>query len=158
MDAPETDPCSACLSRRSVLRAGATGATVALLASLPVAGCMSGGASPSGPVAAGQVADIQIGTLKVIAGASVILGRDPMGLYAMTQVCTHQGQLVEVVTVAGVPALHCYGHGSDFTMNGAVTHGPAGSPLEHFKVEVADDGSITIQGGTLVAATERTEV
>ena len=137
------------------MRVGATGA---LLAALPL-GCMQGDATPMGPVAAGNVAETQVGALKVIGGQNMILGRDALGLYAMTRVCTHQGQLVEIVTAGGVPALHCYGHGSDFSMNGAVTHGPAASPLEHFKVDLdVTDGSITIRGDMPVSAAARTAV
>ena len=72
-------------------------------------------------IKAGTIADIQVGTLKLIDGQSVILGRDLGGLYAMTRVCTHQGALVGLVSVAGVPALHCSAHGSEFSMYGAVT-------------------------------------
>jgi nitrite reductase/ring-hydroxylating ferredoxin subunit len=159
MDDVKGDPCSACLSRRALLRGAATAGagavsvslSLATLAVLPTA-CMQANSPPSGPVPAGNVADVQIGTLSLVAGENVILGRDSDGLYAMTRVCTHQGQLVSVVSVAGVPTLHCYAHGSEFSMNGAVTHGPAGRALEHFKVEVAADGSITIQGGQPVAA------
>jgi Rieske Fe-S protein len=164
MKDPDTDPCSGCMSRRAALRgvarAGAGAVSLSLsigslagatLAGLP-AGCMqAANAPPTGPVAAGNVADVQIGTLNLVAGENVILGRDAVGLYAMTRVCTHQGQLVSVVSLSGVPALHCYAHGSEFSMNGSVTHGPAGRALEHFKVELAADGGITIQGGQLVA-------
>lgn len=175
--APESDPCSVCrgspkgdhnvqigspkgdrpveVSRRAVLRgvasAGAGAVSVSLLAALP-GGCMQGNAAPAGPVAAGNVADIAVGSLNLVAGENVILGRDDRGFYAMTRVCTHQGQLVSVVSVAGAPALHCPAHGSEFSMNGAVTHGPAARALEHFMVEIAADGAITIQGGQAVTA------
>jgi len=139
---------------RGAATAGAGAVSVSLslatLAVLPSA-CMPANTAPTGPVAAGNVASVPVGTLNLVTGENVILGRDSDGLYAMTRVCTHQGQLVSVVSVAGVPALHCYAHGSEFSMNGAVTHGPAGRALEHFKVDVAADGSITIQGGQQVA-------
>ena len=165
MDAPDKDPCSACMTRRALLRsvasagAGAVTASlsVATLAALP-AGCTPGNSAPSGPVAAGNLADVQVGSLTLVAGENLVLGRDGEGLYAMTRVCTHQGQLVSVVSVAGAPALHCYAHGSEFSMTGSVTHGPAARALEHFKVELGADGSITIQGGQVVPAEARTSV
>jgi Rieske Fe-S protein len=73
----------------------------------------------------------------------------------MTRVCTHQGALVGLVSVAGVPALHCSAHGSEFSMYGEVTHGPAVSALEHLLVEVVD-GNITIHGDQWVGAEIRT--
>jgi cytochrome b6-f complex iron-sulfur subunit len=162
MDVPGQDPCSTCMSRRALLRGVATASAGAVSVSLSLAtlsvlpaGCMQGNSAPTGPIAAGNVADIQVGSLNLVAGENLILGRDDLGLFAMTRVCTHQGQLVNVVSVAGGPALHCYAHGSEFNMNGGVTHGPAVRPLEHFKVEVAADGSITIQAGEVVTADVR---
>jgi nitrite reductase/ring-hydroxylating ferredoxin subunit len=163
MDAPATrttttKTCSACMSRRDLLRGGMAtvglgAVSVPLLAALPTA-CMPSTTSPDAPISAGTVADIQVGTLKLIDGQSVILGRDIGGLYAMTRVCTHQGALVGLVSVAGMPALHCSAHGSEFSMNGEVTHGPAVSALEHLLVEVVD-GNITIHGDQTVSAEAR---
>jgi nitrite reductase/ring-hydroxylating ferredoxin subunit len=158
MDDAEKNPCSACMSRREVLRGGVAAAgAVSLLATMPAA-CMQASAAPSGPVPAGNVADIQAGTLTLVEGENVILGRDQGGLYAMTRVCTHQGQLVSVVSIGGLPALHCYAHGSEFSMNGIVTHGPAGRDLEHFQVDLGPDGGLTIQGGIVVTPATRTPV
>ncbi|HET6148940.1 MAG TPA: Rieske (2Fe-2S) protein [Polyangia bacterium] len=153
------------MSRRAALRGVATAGagavslslSIASLAALP-AGCMQTSSTPTGPVAAGNLADVQVGSLNLVAGENVILGRDDGGLFAMSRVCTHQGQLVSVVSVAGVPALHCYAHGSEFSMNGSVTHGPAGRALEHFRVELGADGSITIQGGQQVTSDWRLPV
>ena len=134
---------------------GAGAVSVSLLAALPTA-CSPSSTSPGGPIAAGTVADIQVGTLKLIEGESVILGRDPGGLYAMTRVCTHQGALVGIVSVAGVPGLHCSAHGSEFSMDGVVTHGPASRALEHLLVQVdASNGNITILGDEVVSAETR---
>jgi Rieske Fe-S protein len=145
MDDPEKSPCSACVSRRAVLRGGAGVGAGALLAALPT-GCMQGNAGPTGPVAAGNVSDTQVGMLQLVTGENVILARDLLGLYAMTQVCTHQGQLVSIISGGVTPMLHCYKHGSEFSMDGTVTHGPATLPLDHFQVEVLVDGSIIIHG------------
>ena len=98
------------------------------------------------------------GSLQVVASENVLLGRDAGGLYAMTRVCTHQGQLVSILTVGSATVLHCYGHGSEFTINGAVTTGPATQPLEHLRVDLAADGSITIQADQFVTADTRTPV
>jgi Rieske Fe-S protein len=155
MDRAEADRCSACISRRAMLRGGAAGA--AMLA-LPIGGCTASNANASGPIAAGNVADVNVGTLQVVAGENLLLGRDPSGLYAMTRVCTHQGQLVSILTLGPATILHCYGHGSEFTANGQVITGPATRPLEHFQVDLSDDGNITIQGDQFVTPDTRTPV
>lgn len=154
MEEPEIRACTSCISRRALLRGGAT---AAIMITLPV-GCMQSNMSPVGPIAAGNVASVRIGTIQGVDGESVLLARDAAGLYAMTRVCTHQGQLVSIVGAGAATVLHCYGHGSEFTMNGAVTTGPATLPLEHLSVELATDGTITIHADQPVAAEARTPV
>ena len=151
MDQPDADSCSACISRRAVLRGGAVGA---VMMALPL-GCASSTPTP-GPIPAGNVADVRVDSLQVVPGEHVFLARDTNGLYAMTQVCTHQGQLVSILTVGQATVLHCYGHGSEFTTNGAVVTGPATRPLEHLRVDLASDGTITVQGDQFVSADTRT--
>lgn len=154
MDQPDdAKSCSACISRRAVLRGGAASAVMMVV---PL-GCASSNQTP-GPIPAGNVADVRVDSLQIVPGEHMFLGRDANGLYAMTQVCTHQGQLVSLLTVGQLTVLHCYGHGSEFTVNGAVLTGPATRPLEHLRVDLAADGSITIQGDQFVSADSRTPV
>ena len=153
MDQPDADSCSACISRRAMLRGGAAGA---VMIALPL-GCSPSGHTP-GPIPAGNAADVRVGALQVVPGEYVFLARDSGGLYAMTRVCTHQGQLVSILTIGPATVLHCYGHGSQFDTNGAVITGPATRPLEHLRVDLATDGSITIQGDEFVTADTRTPV
>ncbi len=153
MDQRDADSCSACISRRAVLRGGAAGA---LMMALPP-GCASSTPTP-GPIPAGNIADVRVNSLQVVPGEQVFLGRDDDGLYAMTQVCTHLGQLVSILTVGQATVLHCYGHGSEFSTSGAVLTGPATRPLEHLRVDLASDGSITVQGDQFVSADTRTPV
>ena len=153
MDQPDADSCSACISRRAVLRGGAVGA---MMMALPL-GCASSTPTP-GPILAGNVADVRVDSLQVVPGEQVFLARDTNGLYAMTQVCTHQGQLVSILTLGATTVLHCYGHGSEFDTNGQVITGPAARPLEHFQVDLAADGSITVQGDQFVTPDTRTPV
>ena len=153
MDQPDADPCSACISRRAVLRGGAAGAVIM---ALPL-GCSPSGQTP-GPIPAGNVTDVRVGSLQVVSGEDVFLARDTAGLYAMTRVCTHQGQLVSILAVGPATVLHCYGHGSQFDTNGAVITGPATRPLEHLRVDLATDGSITVQEDQIVTPDTRTPV
>lgn len=137
-----------------MLRSGAAGA---LMLALPM-GCTASNTTSAGPIAAGNVADVGVGALEAVAGENVILARDATGLYAMTRVCTHQGQLVSILTLGATTVLHCYGHGSEFDTNGQVITGPAARPLEHFQVDLAADGSITVQGDQFVTPDTRTPV
>jgi cytochrome b6-f complex iron-sulfur subunit len=137
-----------------VLKAGAAGA---LLVALPVA-CNNTVSPPSGPVTAGNVSGVAVGALRAVPGEAVILGRDSDGLYAMSAACTHAGCMLSTKTAAGAEELSCPCHGSLFDANGGVVRGPAQTPLEHFQVDVAADGTITIQGGQIVSAEARTPV
>lgn len=142
------------IARRTLLKGGAAGSI--FLAVLPAA-CDDSVSPPTGPVPGGNVADAAPDTLRIVSGENVALGRDTGGLYAMSAACTHQGCLV---SAAGTPekGLTCPCHGSRFDGNGAVTQGPASSPLQHYRVDLASDGTITIQGGDPVSADVRTAV
>ena len=143
---------SALTTRRRFLAVVSTG-TVATLAACSGA---NGGVGPDsfGDVSAGLVVDLPVGTIKPIPGAPAFVARDGMGLYALTMTCTHNGC---GVTVVG-SGFHCYCHGSDFDMNGAVRQGPAPDPLAHFAVDVDAAGNITVHGGTQVGADVRRAV
>jgi len=115
----------------------------------PVTGC-SGAA-----LAVGNAAAIAVGNLQIV-GGQIVLGRDAGGLYAMSNVCTHQGCAVGVIGAAGQETLSCPCHGSGFDANGAVTRGPARAPLAHYQITSAADGSLSVCVGSIVAASTRT--
>lgn len=139
------------LDRRVFIRAGVAGGVA--LTTLPACGGDGDtNTEPTGPISAGNVSGIAEGSLRALSG--VILGRDAGGLYAMTATCTHQGCAVRVSGTS----ISCPCHGSSFDAVGAVTHGPATSPLRHFQVVVAADGTITIDPTIPVAASARTAV
>lgn len=141
------------IDRRMILRAGAAGSVLA--ATLPLA-CGQGASVTAGPIDAGNVSLVTAGTLTILRGSNLVLGRDANGLYAMSAVCTHAGCIVgNSPTGKGV---YCGCHGSAFDSNGAVTKGPAGSPLQHYQVDLASDGTITIQGSMPISSTARTAV
>lgn len=121
---------------------------------LPLA-CGPGGASePSGPISAGNIADVQEGAL-VLVGGNALLVRDAGGLYAMSAVCTHAGCVVNT-PASTASTIVCGCHGSRFSRDGSVVNGPASRPLQHYQVDVATDGTITIQGDQPVASDVRT--
>jgi Rieske Fe-S protein len=137
--------------------AGSSTALVAVGAGAGLGGCgHPTGSPPTGPVSGGNLSALAVGALVVM--SNVVVARDGNGVYAMSGVCTHAGCLLTdgPSTIAG--GLYCACHGSIFDGNGAVTRGPARSPLQHYLVTIAADGGITVDGSQLVAANARTSV
>jgi Rieske Fe-S protein len=112
-----------------------------------------GGSQPTGPIAAGNTSDLPPGSFHVL--GDVVLARDQGGIYAMSAVCTHAGCLTHANTSGG---MSCPCHGAVFDSNGNVLAGPARSPLPHFAVEIAADGSITVQASSPVSLQTRMPV
>lgn len=147
------------MNRRTLLRVGAAGSMA--VATLPL-GCggPDGPKLSTGPIVFGNVSSLPVGALETIPGAAGFMGRDDAGLYAMSAICTHQGCRIPTPPPPGIAvrALTCDCHGSQYDKNGAVLRGPAPDPLQHYKVDLAADGTITIQGDVLVGAGARTAV
>ncbi len=122
-------------------------------------GTGAGGAPGTGcagaALAVGNAAALAVGNLQIV-GGQIVLGRDTVGLYAMSNVCTHQGCAVGVIGAAGQETLSCPCHGSAFDANGAVTRGPARTPLAHYQITSAADGSLSVCIGSVVPASTRT--
>jgi Rieske Fe-S protein len=142
-------------SRRRFLHLVAQSGAVAGVLALGV-GCGSGGAT--GKVSGGNISDLAEGVVKVVPGESLALGRDAKGVWAMTLICTHAGCDMSSQGSVSASAVVCSCHNSKFDANGAVTQGPAGSPLEHYAVAIDSAGAITIDASTVVDAATRTPV
>jgi Rieske Fe-S protein len=142
------------LDRREVLSlAGKTTGLIIVGMALP--GCLNPtGSPPSGPVNAGNVSALSVGALLVM--SNVVVARDANGVYAMSGVCTHAGCLVDDSSSTIAAGLSCPCHGSKFDGNGSVTRGPAPTPLQHYAVTIAADGTITVDGSQLVTPDTRT--
>jgi cytochrome b6-f complex iron-sulfur subunit len=147
--------CSNCkLSRRRLL--GLVGAS-GLVVLGSEAGCGApAGSPPTGPVPAGNVSALAVGTLLTM--SNIVVARDVDGLYAMSAVCTHAGCLLSDSSETISAGLFCGCHGSTFDGDGKVTRGPAGTPLQHYTVTIAADGSLTVEGSQPVSASTRTPV
>jgi Rieske Fe-S protein len=151
------------VSRRVFLKVIAAGAATTAGA---LTGCSSSNdgnnaacaAVPFGDVTAGNLSDLPGGTVKAVSGAPAFVGRDANGIYAMTSTCTHTCCDLALSTPMTTTAIVCGCHNSHFDLNGNVLTGPATSPLVHFAIEVATDGTITVHGGQTVAASVRTAV
>ena len=77
---------------------------------------------------------------------------DAKGVYAVSSVCTHAA--CSVRSAGG--GFKCPCHGSAFDFAGAVTQGPAKSPLKHFEVrESAPGGPLVVDAAKMVAPDAR---
>jgi Rieske Fe-S protein len=64
-------------------------------------------------------------------------------IYACTSVCTHRG--VTVVKDPNVKdSFHCPAHGSEFDIDGNVSHGPASKSLNRYAISKDDDGTLWV--------------
>jgi Rieske Fe-S protein len=141
-------------SRRRFLEVLARGGALAGVACVGVA--CGGAAQPTGMIAASNVSDLSVGSLNVVPGVALAIGRDAGGVYAMTLICTHES--CDMATDGSVTAqiVRCNCHGSEFDGNGAVLVGPAQTPLEHFAVTISSTGEITVDADQTVSAGTRT--
>jgi len=143
------------IDRRVVIRsAGVVGAGVFGAVTLAACGGSSDTATPAAKAAAStttaagssggtiQAADIPVGGGKVFEAQKVVVTQPKAGEFkAFSAVCTHQGCTVKKVAAG---TIDCPCHGSKFDMaTGAVTAGPAPSPLPSKKLTVSG-GSITL--------------
>ncbi len=113
---------------------------------------------PSGPIAAGSLRNVAVGHFAFVPGQPLVLARDERGLYAMTTICTHDDCDIQGSGRIDGAGLSCDCHGSQFDRNGAVRRGPAGAALEHYRVDLAADGTLTIQASAVVGPDARTLV
>jgi Rieske Fe-S protein len=143
------------LNRRRFLSVTGSSAGVVVGAGA-IPACNQSISPPAGPVEAGNVSALSAGSLMLL--SNVIVARDDMGVYAMSRACTHQGCAIDDTSSGVAGGFHCPCHGSAFDGNGAVTHGPAASPLQHYAVTIATDGTMTVEGGQPVSADTRTPV
>jgi Rieske Fe-S protein len=154
----DRDPCSNCtgraFTRRGLLTLVGGSAGVAILgAATPGCGPMKG-TPPTGPVTAGNMSALAVGTMRVF--SNVVVAQDAGGVYAMSAVCTHAGCLLDDGNATVAEGLSCPCHGSAFDGNGGVTRGPAVRALQHYAVSIAADGTITVDGSQPVSADART--
>ncbi|HEV8247269.1 MAG TPA: Rieske (2Fe-2S) protein, partial [Polyangiaceae bacterium] len=88
----------------------------------------------------------------------VCIGRDDLGVYAMTLTCPHAGCNMATQGSVSFDGVFCACHGSRFTRDGDVSQGPAHDSLVHFAVSIDVDGNLTIHGGQEVSRGTRMAV
>ncbi|WP_405019648.1 Rieske (2Fe-2S) protein [Kitasatospora sp. NBC_00070] len=130
-------------TRRTVL-CGAAAVLAAGGGAVAVTGCGSSASSDSGsggaaaaPVTVGAAADVPVGGGKVYRDAKIVITQPIEGQYkAFSAKCTHAGCIVDQVKDAQI---QCPCHASHFAVaDGAVTAGPAPSPLPAYQVTLKD--------------------
>ncbi len=72
------------------------------------------------------------GTTTPVADGRSFIKHDERGLYAINATCTHLGCTVKRAN----SGFECPCHGSQFSTNGAVTHGPAAQPLNRARLSL----------------------
>jgi nitrite reductase/ring-hydroxylating ferredoxin subunit len=154
------DHCSSCrargINRRDLLLIAGQSTGLAMIG-VTFSGCAPPtGSPPTGPVNVGNVSALSVGTMLV--ESNVVVARDAGGVYAMSAVCTHAGCLLSDSNGTIANGLYCPCHGSTFDGSGSVSAGPARTPLQHYAVTIAADGSMTADGSQRVSASTRTPV
>jgi len=102
-------------------------------------------------------------------GASLLIGRDAGGIYALTSLCTHQCcdlatnqngfDIGTFFMLGGRLAISCACHGSIFyASDGSVAAGPAFIPLTSFLVSLYCDGHLYVDSTKTVPAGTRLNV
>jgi cytochrome b6-f complex iron-sulfur subunit len=72
----------------------------------------------------------------------VYVVRIPAGFTALSAVCTHLGCITQ--WNPGLERITCPCHGSRFTKDGAIEHGPAPRPLQRFAIRLMPDGNLMV--------------
>jgi nitrite reductase/ring-hydroxylating ferredoxin subunit len=121
----------------------------------------AGGAEPVGPdgfTYCGNVSGLPEGALIGLRFKQLVIGRDNLGVYAMTSICTHKqcNMLADGGIIPGQVICGC--HDSFFDAIGAVVKGPASKPLVHFETLVDEAGEIFVQVGAIVDPSTRVAV
>ncbi len=102
----------------------------------------------------GEPADFPFGPPTFLADEKIYVFRDRQhGFAAASAVCTHLGCTVAYFQDDG--RFHCPCHGSVFSADGVVQHGPAPRPLQWFEVTLARDGQLQVNKDHAVPASYR---
>jgi Rieske Fe-S protein len=128
-------------------------------AALP-AGCLNGGGggNPADIVNAGKTSDVLLNDYDPVQvpGHNIMICRDAGGLYAMSLNCTHARCILTFANDTA-PMFTCNCHGSTFDYNGQHPTAPASQPLDHYKLTVDSAGNMTVDTGTIVDPSTRTQ-
>lgn len=100
----------------------------------------------------GEPADFAYGPPSFLADEKIYVFRErEKGFSVASAVCTHLGCTVNYFQ--SDQHFHCPCHGSIFSPNGTVVHGPAPKPLPWFEVTLARDGKLSVDKDKVVPST-----
>ncbi len=88
----------------------------------------------------GPASSFPVNSRTVIADIPAVLIRDQDKFSAICLVCTHLGCTVQSESKLFL----CPCHGSQYTLDGKVSRGPARNPLQTLRVEVSSDGNVIV--------------
>jgi cytochrome b6-f complex iron-sulfur subunit len=133
---------------------------------------------------AGPPSEYAIGSTTVLIDKRVVINRDPNGFYAFNLICTHLGctprwfsDVTSDLVAKGVtsikdpgtgqaasahspalPGFKCPCHGSRYFRDSINFYGPAPRPMDHIEIEVARDGRLLVDRGSIVGLSHRLKV
>jgi Rieske Fe-S protein len=96
----------------------------------------------------------RVGTTIVVPEVNCWLLRDGSGFYALTRACPHLGCQINEEDAG----FTCPCHGSKFTTDGRVVHGPADQALGQVQVSQSSDGRLMVDAGVTVPAGTRLQL
>ena len=138
-DAPE--PPQGIVTRRSLLRLGwitavcvGVGGQLWLLLKLFFAPLTPG--EERGRFTLGPLEQFPVGSVTHVRQGRFLLVRQPTGVLALSDECTHQKCTVDYLPERHI--IFCPCHGAQFSVTGAVLAGPALRPLERFATTLQD--------------------
>ena len=114
-------------------------------------GSGSGGACGTGATDVGAPSTFMMNKPVYFSSVRVFVVRDAGGLYALTARCTHEG----TTTVIQTNDFYCPNHGAMFDFTGAVTRGPAITPLQHYAMCILPNGNVGVNTSMPVDKTVR---
>lgn len=97
----------------------------------------------------GRPEDIAPGTVLVLSRQRVYVIRTAAGFYALSAVCTHLGCVTRYD--ASRRGIFCPCHGSRYSLDGAVTDGPAPRPLARYELSL-ERGVLVVDAAKVVPA------
>lgn len=81
------------------------------------------------------------GSVTVLNNAEAVLIHSATGFKGLSLICPHLGCIVEMVP----SGFACPCHGSRFSADGALQHGPASKPMKNLKVSTDQQGHLILQ-------------
>lgn len=103
-------------------------------------------------VNAGPPESYEIGSVTLDVNSAIYLVHLQEGFFSLSAICTHLGCMTAWKPELGIIACPC--HGSKFSTEGQVLHGPAPKPLPWLKTWLSDGGNVMVDRSTTIRPME----